>query len=99
MVRKQVERYSSLKDFAVPAPSQIHDDIDLTAPRPKLRAEPSFRAGTDGKSAVNLMAATIEASAVVTPRMAKKKSTREEDIDDTEEVAPFDEDKVRHTFS
>lgn len=93
VVKKHIERYSSLKDVTAPVPSQIHEDIDLTTPRPtyKLDGATSFRYSADGTTAVNVMAASLESKS----SKGRDRNGRDEDgEEDDEEVVPFDVDKV-----
>jgi hypothetical protein len=92
VVKKHIERFSSLRDFNAPVQSQ-HADIDLSAQRPKLKvdADISFRVAPNGLSTVNLMAANLDSSVA---RNSIKETVGDDDKDDDEEVVPFDEDKV-----
>lgn len=75
----------------------IHDDVDLTSERPtlKLGAGASFRYTTDGVSSVNVMAASLDSrSSKNKPASDQKNDPDDQDDDETEVVAPFDEDKV-----
>jgi hypothetical protein len=97
VVKKHIERFSSLRDFNAPAQSQ-HADIDLSAQRPKLKvdADISFRADPSGLPTVNLMASNLDS---IVARNRNKEQPRDDDRDDEEEVVPFDEDKVGHMLS
>ena len=100
MVKKHIERYSSMKDIINPAPSMIHEDIDLSAPRPVLK-NTSAQDGSNnsGFSSVNLMAASLNSRYQMSTKDTELngqsiKSNQQDDDEVEETVVPYEEDKV-----
>eukprot|EP00428_Durinskia_dybowskii_P086704 CAMPEP_0170422576 /NCGR_PEP_ID=MMETSP0117_2-20130122/36526_1 /TAXON_ID=400756 /ORGANISM="Durinskia baltica, Strain CSIRO CS-38" /LENGTH=1270 /DNA_ID=CAMNT_0010681243 /DNA_START=119 /DNA_END=3931 /DNA_ORIENTATION=- len=104
VVKKHIERYSSMKDIINPAPSMIHEDIDLSAPRPVLK-NTSAQDGSNnsGFSSVNLMAASLNSRYQMSTKDTELngqsiKSNQQDDDEVEETVVPYEEDKFSESI-